>query len=310
MKKHLFAVLFGVFISPLFATGIDSGAASADCDSATLGQTSGTANLEMDWQPNTINIRWYDGENQLSVPTNAQTCSYDGALYLPTAPTKKGYTFEGWEVKYAIPEEYTELEYIESTGTQCIDTGFKFTGNVVKYELVYTMPNLMGSNKTLFGASDNNVNWSGLEYFYNYSGYANGNVNNESALYIGGRQLACHITNPVDTIIKNSLIVDRFNQKYKLQRNNNKCSGSFPGTVTSTVSIALFAHKENNSNSFIQKSNYRCYSFKITQDGVLMLNFIPTRRKSDNVIGMYDTVTKTFFTNAGTGTFIAGPVVP
>ena len=40
---------------------------------------------------------------------------------------------------------------------------------------------------------------------------------------------------------------------------------------------------------------------------VLLRNYIPVRRNSDNVLGMYDTVTHTFFTNAGTGTFIAGP---
>ena len=98
MRKYLFAVLFGLFITPLFATGIDANATSADCDNATLGQYNGTANLEMDWQPNTINVRWYSDDTQLSVPTNAQTCSYGGDLYLPSAPTKKGYTFEGWEV--------------------------------------------------------------------------------------------------------------------------------------------------------------------------------------------------------------------
>ena len=46
---------------------------------------------------------------------------------------------------------------------------------------------------------------------------------------------------------------------------------------------------------------------KIWQSGTLVRDFIPVKRNSDNVIGMYDTVTNTFFENAGTGTFIAGP---
>ena len=37
-------------------------------------------------------------------------------------------------------------------------------------------------------------------------------------------------------------------------------------------------------------------------------NLIPARRNSDNALGMYDTVSGTFFTNAGTGEFTAGPV--
>ncbi len=41
---------------------------------------------------------------------------------------------------------------------------------------------------------------------------------------------------------------------------------------------------------------------------VLLFNGIPARRISDSAVGMYDTVSGTFFTNAGTGTFVAGPV--
>ena len=100
MKKLLVCLFAILFINNLWATGIDSGTTSADCDSATLGQTSGTVNLEMDWQPNTIQIRWYNGNTLINTTnTNANSCVYGDDLYLPTAPTKKGYTFEGWEVR-------------------------------------------------------------------------------------------------------------------------------------------------------------------------------------------------------------------
>ena len=47
---------------------------------------------------------------------------------------------------------------------------------------------------------------------------------------------------------------------------------------------------------------------KIWDDsGDLVFNGIPARRDSDGVLGIYDTVSNNFFTNAGTGTFIAGP---
>lgn len=49
---------------------------------------------------------------------------------------------------------------------------------------------------------------------------------------------------------------------------------------------------------FIQKRN-----------GEEIANLMPCYRKSDNEIGMYDTVTQTFYTNAGTGTFDKGPDV-
>lgn len=53
----------------------------------------------------------------------------------------------------------------------------------------------------------------------------------------------------------------------------------------------------------------KLYHFKIWLDDNLRFNGIPARRDSDGEIGMYDTVTNTFFTNSGTGEFIGGPVV-
>ena len=48
---------------------------------------------------------------------------------------------------------------------------------------------------------------------------------------------------------------------------------------------------------------------KIYNNGTLVRDFVPVKRNSDGAIGMYDTVTKAFFANAGTGTFTAGPNV-
>lgn len=49
------------------------------------------------------------------------------------------------------------------------------------------------------------------------------------------------------------------------------------------------------------------YSFKIWKGDTLLREFVPCYRKSDNVIGMYDIVEGTFYTNCGTGQFLAGP---
>ncbi|MFQ6777975.1 MAG: InlB B-repeat-containing protein, partial [Alphaproteobacteria bacterium] len=44
---------------------------------------------------NTINVTW-NPENGLEPTTNQ--CTYDGAITLPTAPEKTGYTFTGWKL--------------------------------------------------------------------------------------------------------------------------------------------------------------------------------------------------------------------
>ncbi len=92
--------IFSILISaPLFATGVSSGATSADCDNATLDTYTGTSNLQVDWQPNNIALHWYNGDTEIT--SGVQTsCVYDGTLTPPTTiPTKTGYTFKGWRVK-------------------------------------------------------------------------------------------------------------------------------------------------------------------------------------------------------------------
>ena len=48
------------------------------------------------------------------------------------------------------------------------------------------------------------------------------------------------------------------------------------------------------------------YSAQIKQGNTILHNYVPCYRKTDNVIGVYDTVTGTFYTNDGTGTFGKG----
>lgn len=48
---------------------------------------------------------------------------------------------------------------------------------------------------------------------------------------------------------------------------------------------------------------------KMWTDDVLVRNYIPVQRKSDSEVGLYDLANDVFYTNDGTGTFIAGPVV-
>ena len=50
----------------------------------------------------------------------------------------------------------------------------------------------------------------------------------------------------------------------------------------------------------------KIYEFQGYVNDILVKNLIPCRRNSDSVLGMYDTISGTFKTNAGTGTFTAG----
>ena len=80
-------------------------------------------------------------------------------------------------------------------------------------------------------------------------------------------------------------------------------TGTAQGDINNSFNMGVFActYSEQSVRLF---SSARVYTLKAKMDGVDVLNFIPCIRKTDNKPGMYETVTKTFFTNSGTGEFI------
>ena len=80
------------------------------------------------------------------------------------------------------------------------------------------------------------------------------------------------------------------------------------GFSTNTLSLYLGARNFTSTGSaqdFFIGDIGRSY---LKQNGVMLYNYIPCRRDSDNVVGFYDTVSQTFKTKSGSGTFTAGPV--
>ncbi len=189
-----------------------------------------------------------------------------------------------------LPAGYTELEYIESTGTQYIDTGYIMTSDVVEYGI-----SLVGKNSvistSLFGSETNtNPKYSGVIF--------------GSLLYIGGSGAIAPFTWADD---KNDIVVKTTSATSgTLTHNGVENSFTYTGGVQKTESIALFGNKKG---EIIQLSSIKVKHFYIKDNGTLVRNLIPAKRNSDSVVGMYDTVSGTFFTNAGTGSFIAGPAV-
>ena len=74
-------------------------------------------NLQAEWEPNTINVKWYNDteENGATTPSTTNTCSYSGALTVPVAPAKKtGYTFAGWRLR--APEAFNLTTLLAQRG--------------------------------------------------------------------------------------------------------------------------------------------------------------------------------------------------
>ncbi len=206
--------------------------------------------------------------------------------------------------KRGLPFGYTELEYIESTGTQYIDTNILIQS---EYQRVVSKFSADGMDAALrcFGSQDTTGNctivpWPAVAQNYPWGYLAVGT----SWYAPNGR------SNPIVTALNTVYEID-------VTANNGILTGTYcgetisttyAGTLCNNLSITLFGNKLSSTN--IQKSSsakVRIYYYKLyTAENVLTANYIPAKRNSDNVLGMYDTISGAFFTNAGTGTFTAG----
>jgi hypothetical protein len=193
-----------------------------------------------------------------------------------------------------LPPEYTQLEYIESTGTQYIDTGVvqDILNFWVDMDVSFANPNgrclfgVSGSSPLYFGRAQGGRFEMNQAYTSLYSGQ-NKRVN----LQWG--------KDPNSNKMKLSVVVDGqteslFSTQNGFIRNNN---------------FVVFGNNSGDIIDYILKG--KIYFAKIYKNNILVFNGIPVQHNSDNAVGMYDTISGQFFTNAGTGNFIAGPdVVP
>lgn len=172
-----------------------------------------------------------------------------------------------------IPDDYIELEYIESSGTQYIDPDIFLDTNTYGAETKFSFTEIMAENWAI-GVYTNTstplVSWrcglgpsSTLETIRGFT-YDN-------------------------TAAVGNIIVGRSTE-------NTTRSGTIP--------LLVMAQKDHNGN--IRYSKLKMFYCKITKDNVLIRHFIPAQRKNDGVLGMYDLVENIFYTNRGTGEFIAG----
>ena len=197
---------------------------------------------------------------------------FECVLYDPDNPTDCWW----WNIKSAqrLPAGYTELEYLESTGAQYIDTEITPTAN---FEF-YIDASLSASSSYIFATSDNSIRVG----YYNSTTLAssiNDNWNN-GGIAFGGLDNKFHIG---------------LSPHWTLNYNGNKRFVERPYSPSGTARL-------------FPSGPSKIYSAELYDGKTLVFHLIPTKRNSDGVLGMYDTVSGTFFTNAGTGTFIAGPV--
>ena len=198
--------------------------------------------------------------------------------------------------KGLLPSGYVQLEYIESTGTQCIDTGLagNITGN--RYKIGFTRTRINGTAANgIIGAHN-----SSQPYNRSYI-----------AVYMSQWEFGYGATVRWGTVTNNTyydIELDTTNSKYLCKINGGVIQDVAISGDRATANILIgVVYQIGSTYSSIGKFHYA--EIYDTDGTTLLMNLIPCKRKSDNVVGMYDTVGGNFLTNAGTGDFIAGPEI-
>ncbi len=192
----------------------------------------------------------------------------------------------GRQIGVRLP--YVDVEYIESTGTQWIDTGIFLTGNH-SVEIDFQLTNAVQTRRGLFGGYATS-RYGGLISPSNSKlefGYGSSNVYH---------QIDADTSRHLVRQVKNKLYVD--------------------GVLVHTFSEASFTSSYSSPLGNFRFTNYnpafaRYYLCRIYDGGLIVRDYQP--RLFTNELGategaMYDRVSGQLFRNAGTGSFIIGPV--
>lgn len=228
--------------------------------------------------------------NSKTAPT-AQETSFEGTtsalqVYIPNgsidayAPLSlgglhnKGFS-SGFDTTLS---DYNVVEYIESTGTQYIDTGLIM-------EKSTTMRMEISAQLT------SNGNWAGV----------NGYMQHQASLGGGSKGLFVVDYNG-NTHIENVY----FNNTLKYTQD---WTSAYSGAKNKVAVIGM-GNAENTWWTNISANRYaqvgKWYYIKVYRSGTLVRDYVPCVRNSDGVAGLYDKVENKFYTNSGTGSFGSG----
>ena len=217
-----------------------------------------------------------------SIPANYVDLSSDQTIAGKKVFSTKPVYEEHVVVGHNLPDEYQEVEYIQSGGTQYIDTGIN---PKIKPRLIVNMMLLNSADKDYWG----NKAIDGSSYFANFAGGI-------LMYYRYGKTASINtgVSAPFNEFHEWDVSDAIYLDKVKLYTTNN-----------------VYTYNANQSNIYLFKSarsygNFRASYFILYDGDEKVREYYPCYRKSDNAIGLFDKVSNTFFPNLGSDVFIKG----
>lgn len=193
------------------------------------------------------------------------------------------------EPESRLPDDYQEVEYLMSTGTQYIDTGLRFDTSDYHYIVDCTIDNYNGNQ--MFGMK---VSYDhGVDVYNGVYQLMDSNYYVYDTTIPAGQRATFTIDRPTKTIYADSENI----------HDSHTFSGDFSPSG-SVYKVVLFACWSSWSDALSACGIGKIYSFRFFKGGMLVIDLVPCIRIEDEKPGMYDLVTDTFYTNQGTGEFI------
>lgn len=253
---------------------------------------------------NGTNARWWLRSPYADNNTNESFVSYDGSLSASTTISTYGVSpcfCLAPQSASRLPSGYTEVEYIESTGTQYIDTGVD-----ASYQMEADLDIAIVNNSRLGIAGVSDFDGTGLT--------------TQLTLASNTHDLYLQFANS-DTITGASPFTFTNGQRLSIVHKSGTQSVNGTSVGTQAATLTASATKRyylcaRNVKQYTTYGNIQVYSAQFKQSDTLIRNFVPCIRESDGAVGLYDLCESAspfdgtpFYGNAGSGVFISGDPV-
>lgn len=187
--------------------------------------------------------------------------------------------------------DHTEIEYIETTGTQYIDTEY-LANNTTKFETKIKIETKPNNIVAIFGGRTS-ITENTYTIWLNVNGFMRWDYTASSTSQI----------NEGNLVVGDNLVIKDGKRNYI---NNVELSSNSEWVFNCEYNAFLFGL--NNCGNFSNGSSVKMYYAKIYDNNNLIRDYVPVIDKN-NIVCLYDKVEGKYYYNKGVEDFIAGPEI-
>lgn len=196
-----------------------------------------------------------------------------------------------------LPASYTRLEYVQSSGSQYVNTGISSGTNITAEICWKSLMNAQTESKFVFGTRKA---WQQSMLFVSHQ-CRNDSVSDSGIRYAWGANAYSTQTFPTDFFAQRLSASEAMLGATKVWT---------PPSATFDYSYPMYVFTINNAGSAHSNgARMQLKWLRICDSGEEVRMFVPVRRNSDSVAGLYDLANSNFYPSASSTALVAGPEI-